>query len=410
MSVLGDKKVTYEDGASVDAFGRLRVSNPHTLFDSKQIYDNQPLFWDESLESGGGISAAHSAARASTIFTSTVSTAGKFTRQTFMRFNYQPGKSQLIFMTGIMNPSGGGNGVQRRIGLFDDDNGLFFEDDEGTMKVVTRSSSSGSAVDTKVASTAWNKDQLNGDGTSGVTIDWAKTQIFFFDFEWLGVGRVRFGVVIDGQPFYVHEFNNTNSLDVVYMSTPNLPLRYQMETTGVSGASTMECICASVMSEGGVAETGILHCSSTSGTHLDANVENTNYAVLGIRLKAAQLGATVSLVTAAIAEHQGNNNAEWQVVFNPTIAGSPSWSDITNSAVQEFKGATANTLSGGSIMASGFFASANKGGSSGEQLSNALLLGASIAGTRDVIVLAVRPVGGSSNLDIEGSLVWRESP
>ena len=100
----------YEDGPTIDAFGRLRVSNPTTIFDSKQIYDNQPLLWDESLESGGGITSSHDPNEAATTIGTTLNTAGQFTRQTFMRFNYQPGKSQSIFMTGILDPSGGGTG------------------------------------------------------------------------------------------------------------------------------------------------------------------------------------------------------------------------------------------------------------------------------------------------------------
>ena len=116
MTELRNNNIKAQDSFSIDAFGRWRTSDPLTLFDSKQIFDNQPLFWDESLESGGGISSSHSVNTASTVITSTDSTAGKFTRQTFMRFNYQSGKSQQIMMTGVLDRSGGGTGVQRRIG------------------------------------------------------------------------------------------------------------------------------------------------------------------------------------------------------------------------------------------------------------------------------------------------------
>ena len=275
------------DSPSIDAFARWRVSNPETLFDSKQIFDNQPLFWDEELESGAGITSAHSTATASTVITSTLNTAGTFTRQTFQRFNYQPGKSQLILITGILDRSGGGTGVQRRIGYFDDDNGLFFEDDEGTVKVVRRTSVTGTPVDNKVTQASWNLDVMDGTGASGITIDWTKTQIFFIDFEWLGVGRARMGLVVDGIPYYVHEFLNANVLDKVYMSTPNLPIRYQMVTTGSSPASTMEAICSSVMSEGGVDDLGVLrHQDSGSIAGLSTG---TTYAILGIRLKSTHV-------------------------------------------------------------------------------------------------------------------------
>ena len=402
--------VHYADSANLDSFGRLRVSNPLSLFDSKQILDNQPLFWDERLETGGGIASAHSVDTASTVLTSTLNTAGKFTRQTFMRFNYQPGKSSVIMMTGILDRSGGGTGVQRRLGYFDDDNGLFFEDDEGTIKVVRRTSVTGSAVDNKVAQASWNQDALDGTGPSGVTVDWTKTQIFYIDFEWLGTGRVRMGIVVNGQVIYVHYFQNANVLDKVFMSTPNLPVRVQMITTGSSPASTMENICATVITEAGIMDVGVLRYKSTEGTHVDAATQDTIYAIVGLRLKSTHLGSIITLLSASLAEHVGDKNAEWMLILNGTVAGTPTWANETNSALQTFTGATANTVTGGTILTGGYFSSDKKGGAEGEALNNALRLGAAIDGTVDEIVLAVRPVGGSSNIDIEGSLSWREVP
>lgn len=400
------------DSSNLDAFGRLRVSNPENLFDSKQIFDNQPLFWDESLESGADITSAHSVDTASTVITSTDSTAGKFTRQTFMRFNYQPGKSQLISMTGILDRSGGGTGVQRRIGMFDDDNGIFFEDDEGTIKLVRRTKVTGSVVDNKVSQTNWNIDKMDGTGVSGITVDWTKLQIFSLDFEWLGVGRVRMGLFIDGVLFYVHEFLNANLLDKVYMSTPNLPLRYQMITTGSSPVSTMECNCSTVMSEGGTNDLGVLRYKSTAGAHIDAATENTIYAIVGIRLKSTHFGATVKIINMSLAEHQGSKFYEWMLILNPTITGTFTYGNEANSAIQTAlgdPGVGATTVTNGTIITGGFASSAQKGGAEVIQdIENAIRLGADISGTVDTIVLCVRPVGGATNLDIEGSITWRE--
>jgi hypothetical protein len=409
MSRLQNVDIAAQDSTSVDAFGRWRVSEPHTVFDSKQIFDNQPLFWDESLESGAGITSTHSTDTASSVMSSTVETAGKFTRQTFMRFNYQSGKSQLILMTGVLDRSGGGTGVQRRIGMFDDDNGLFFEDDEGTVKVVRRTNVTGTAADNKVAQSSWNVDVMDGSGPSGVTADWTKTQIFCLDFEWLGVGRVRMGLVIGGVNYTVHEFLNANILDKVYMSTPNLPLRYQMITTSSSPTSTFESNCATVISEGGSTDLGILRYKSTGGTHVDANVENTIYAILGIRLKSTHIAETVKVVNISVAEHQGGKFYEWMLILNPTVAGTFTYGDEANSSVQTAIGTTSNTVTNGTIIDGGFAASAQKGGVTiATEIDNALRLGSKIDGTVDTKVLCVRPVGGATNLDIEGSLTWRE--
>ena len=58
--------VTTMGETSRDASGRLKVSQPATLFDSKQILDNGPLLWDESVVTGAG-TFTHSINKASTI-------------------------------------------------------------------------------------------------------------------------------------------------------------------------------------------------------------------------------------------------------------------------------------------------------------------------------------------------------
>lgn len=388
------------DGAGLDAFGRQRVSSPLTIFDSKQIFDNQPLFWDDQEESGSGTTSTHSAAAARTRIAVAATTAGKRTRQTFMRFNYQPGKSQLVVMTGLL--ANGGAGITAGMGLYDDNNGIFVRSVDGVMQVVRRTSTSGSAVDNAVAQSAWNVDPMDGTGPSGITLDPSTTQIFFLDIEWLGVGRVRCGWVVDGQFYVCHQFLNTNSLTEVYMSTANLPLRYQIENDGTGGTAYVDHICSTVISEGGVQDLGVLRWVSTAGTHIDANAADTLYGVIGIRLKSTAIGATVKLTTMSLLA-QTNDNFEWQLVLNPTVAGSPTFSDQTNSSVQTVVCDNTNTVTGGIAVAGGFVQS-----SSGvtEPLENAILLGASIAGDRDTIYLCARPL--TSNSDIEGGLGWRE--
>jgi hypothetical protein len=403
------------DGPGMDAFGRWRVSEPTTLFDSKLLgSDDAPLFWDESLESGAGITATTpTEAKPYIDLVSTNTTAGKFTRQTFRRFNYQPGKSQLILMTGVLElASGTKTGCERRIGYFDDNNGAFFESDAGTIGVTTRTNDSGSPSDTTVAQANWNLDNLDGDNDaanpSGVTADWTKAQIFVIDFQWLSVGRVRFGIEINGIVIYVHQHNVSNVTAIPWASTPNLPLRYQIITTSSSGVCSMRVICSSVLSEGGTEETGIVRHRGMLGTHTTAETENTLYALLGFRLKSTHLGVTIRFLEAAIQIQDANNKGEWIIVFNPTVAGTFTYGDITNSALQVAQGVTANTVTGGTHNGGGYVESGQKGGSATGELKTSEVLGAKIDGTRDEIVLCFRPIGGSSSVDVEGMMIWRE--
>lgn len=399
------------NNATGDAFGRLRVSEPTTLFDSKQIFDSQPLLWDDQETSGSGTGSSHSTNTAST--TMTVGTAaGTRVRQTFQSFNYQPGKSQLILLTGVIDKSGGGAGIIRRVGQFDANNGLFFEDNEGTLRVVRRTSTSGSPVDNAVAQSSWNIDPMDGTGPSGVTIDISKTNICVIQYEWLGVGAATFGFNIDGVTYPCHQFRNANNLTVVYMSTPNLPLRYEISNDGTGSASSLEHICASVMSEGGTQDLGQVRYASTGGTHVDLTSENTVYALIGIRLKSAYIGSAVKILNASIQLHTASHQCEWTIRLNPTVAGTFTYSDQTNSAVQIATGATANTVTGGTIISGGHIessgATGGKAGSEESELVNALRLGANIAGTVDTIVVCLMPIAGSSNVDAEAGITWQE--
>ena len=383
-----------------DAFARSRESSPETLFDSKQIFDNLPLFWDDQEVSGGGTGSTHSSDTASTAISVSDSTAGERVRQTYRRFNYQPGKSHLIMATFAGMDSS--TGITKEVGYFDSNNGIFLRSKGGYLYVVQRSSSSGAVVDTEVIQSQWNIDKLDSRGGSGKRLDISKSQILLIDLEWLGVGRVRVSFVIDGYIAYFHEFLNANNLSEVYMSTPNLPVRYGIANDGTGPAASLMTICSTVISEGGAQKTGIVRSASTGNTQVDANSADTLYAVIGIRLKSAYIGATVLIESMSMLS-ESNGEFEWSLWWNPTVAGTFTYADETNSAVQTAKGATANTVSGGYMIESGY---ANSDNAARSAISNALILGSAIDGTVDQIVLAVRTTG--ANADIQGTLVWRE--
>ncbi len=402
---------SFLDTPQLDAFGRLRVSDPETIFDSKMIFDKQPLFWDESEVSGSGTSGVYNQDKARLRMSVTASTAGKRVRQTFMRFNYEPGKSQLVYMTGRITSDASDTGIQTSLGLFDDDNGLFFTVDLGTPKVVRRSNDTGSVVDDEVSQTNWNLDKMDGTGPSAVTIDFEKSNIFFIDYEWLGVGRVRMGFVVNGVAYPCHQFLNVNVRNGVYMSTPNLPLRYEIRNNGTGGATDIDQICSTVISEGGTNSKGILRYSSLEENEIDANTIGTVYVVFGIRLKTTALGATVKLISQSMI-NETSDDYEWLILLNPTLANAVTFSDETNSVVQTATGDTVNNPSNttvtseGTRIAGGYVKSSGNAGDITIGVTNAILLGSAIDGTRDEIYLCVRPL--SSNADIRGGLVWRE--
>jgi hypothetical protein len=93
-------------GTNVDAFGRLRVSEPYTLFDSQSRFAADTQF--DTSTSGTG-SSTFNTNQASVSMSVTAGGVGSVVRQTYRSFPYQPGKGLLVLATFQMdNGTSGG--------------------------------------------------------------------------------------------------------------------------------------------------------------------------------------------------------------------------------------------------------------------------------------------------------------
>jgi hypothetical protein len=384
--------------ANFDAFGRLRVSNPTTVFDSKLVYDAQPLYWAEALTG----SATSTYDRPNARVTLAVGGVGKAIRQTRRFFTYQPGKSQLIFQT--FNANNVEANTIKRIGYFDELDGFFFELN-GTPMVgpglsfVRRSSSSNPTVSVPQAS--WNLDTLDGSGgpsnPSGVNLKANAVQVLVIDFEWLGVGSARMGFVINGAIIYAHRFDCANIQQNVYMQTPNLPLRYEIEADAL-GAGSLDCICGTVISEGGIEATGSAFGFYSPRTLNVAN--NASTTLLSIRHRAGFERITI-IPTQVGPLTAGNGASQWELLYEPTFAAPPAWATLRGFCEIDTPALVAPGTAGqvnpgsGTVIAAGVF-SQNSGAVNLLLRDTTLTLGADVAGTSDVISLVVTNVSGGA--------------
>ncbi len=227
---------------AVDAFGRQRVSNPLTLFDSSHRYHDNGL-WNTSTASGGA--AVFSPNEGLVNLNVNTTNGSQVLRETTKVFSYQPGKSLLILTTFVMSPAQ--NNLRQRVGYFGTDNGLYLQLNNYTLSFVERSIVTGVVTESVVDQSAWNVDKMNGTGPSGVTLDITKAQIMFMDIEWLGEGTVRLGFIIDGNFIVCHKFNHANLIPSTYITTATLPLRYEITNIGVTvNPSTLKQVCSTV--------------------------------------------------------------------------------------------------------------------------------------------------------------------
>jgi hypothetical protein len=399
-------------GTNLDAFGRLRVSTPLTLFDSSHRYRDNNLW--STIAIGAGTTYSFNQNQGLVELTVGVGSTASIIRETTKVFSYQPGKSLAIYNTFVLNPPK--QNLMQRVGYFGADNGIYLELDGATgntLYLVERSIVSGITSETRVAQSDWNVDTLLGTGISELTLDITKAQILWMDIEWLGLGTVRAGFIINGRFIHCHSFHHANIINSTYISTASLPLRYEITNTGITtSSSTMKQVCSTVISEGGYELRGLQQAVNTPIT---APVDlpspaGTYYPVISIRLKTSpnRLDAIVILTALSIMGIGNGPEYNWQVIASATTSGGTWVSAGVDSAV-EYK-IDGGTVSGGRILASGFFSATNQSSTSVDILKEALfkfqLERNGLTGTPYELTLVCAT--NSAGADVFASLDWEE--
>lgn len=403
MSYLFNNKIGFED-AAIDSFARLKVATPLTVFDSQHRYKDNGK-WDTLATNGG--TAAHDGNESSVKLTVGITAGAGVVRETRTVFPYQPGKSLLILNTFAMGD--GKPGLTQRVGYYGNQNGVYLEQG-GTSGVslafVLRSNTSGSTGETRVYQHEWNSDRFDGSGASGRTLDATKGNILWTDVEWLGVGDVRCGFIVDGRPVLAHTFHNDNINPTTYMTTACLPIRYEIFNGSTTGStSTMRQICSSVISEGGYSGRSVRH---TAGVGLTAaagmkTLANSGvyYPVLSMRLQSTRLDSVV--IPTQIEIIAGTKGIyHYRLLLNAELTA-PSWQAHPSGTV-EFDSA-ASGFSGGTEIGGGLFTELGSGGLQGPDSFN-YQMGRSIGGTADTVTLVVASHG--QNQTVSALFGWEE--
>ena len=393
-----------------DAFGRTRVSNPLTLFDSSHRYRDNDL-WSQLVVGTGSTVGFVTAQGLINIGIGTTS-GSSVIRETTKVFSYQPGKSLLVLNTFVMNSPK--ENLRQRVGYFGVDNGMYLQVSgigSTSVSFVERSLSTG--TETVVPQTEWNIDKLDGTGVSGYTLDISKAQILWMDIEWLGLGTVRVGFVINGEFIHCHSFHHANIIESTYMTTASLPLRYEIANTGITtSSSTLKQVCSTVISEGGYELRGLQQAVNTPIT---APVDlpspaGTYYPVISIRLKSSPNRLDAIVISTALSIIGTGNGPlyNWQLRGSTTTSGGTWVSAGVDSSV-EYK-IDGGTVSGGRILASGFFSSSNQSQVSVDILKEALfkfqLERNGLTGTPYEITLVC--ASDTAGADVFASLDWEE--
>jgi hypothetical protein len=387
-------------GNNLDAFGRLRVSNPFTLFDSALNGERKYQF-SSATATGGTVTFNYNANVRQLNVTST--SGSQVIRESLQVFPYQPGKSLLIMNSYV--PAAPQANLRQRIGFFSVQNGVYFEQAGLTSNFVIRSSSTGAVVEDRVPQNLWNTDRLDGTGPSGITMNKTAGQIFYCDVEWLGAGTVRCGFVINGSFITCHQFQHANdpAYTTTYMGTSTLPVRIEITNTGVTtGPNTLQQICSTVISEGGYTPTTNTYAAGTGVTTVRLSTAGTLYPIVSLRLNSSYLNSVVYLAQVDILSPTVNYY-RWSILKDATLTGATWASASSTTRVDVDTSATAVT--GGIEIQSGYASSRETAQLIG---TNALRdqLGRTLQGVSDTWTLALTAT--NNNADVLAQLGWQE--
>ena len=390
---------TESSTGGIDAFGRQQVAQPYTLFDSQHRYAANNKFWTSTATNG---TTSHDANSSLVNMTVTDEDGSEVVMESTKVFPYQPGKALEIFATFTMNA--GQTGLRQRIGYFGSDNGVFIEKDGEDVYLVLRSSITGSAVDTRIAQSNWNVDTLDGTGDSKLTLDFDTSQILFIDIEWLGVGTVRAGFVVNGAFVIAHKFHHANSITGTYMTTAALPVRYEItNTAATAGGATLKHICSTVISSGGFTPKGRSYLAGRGLTYYTMPTSGTFYHLASIKLNSSRLDDVIipdfiNVLT------DSNQNIQYKLVLNATFSSSLSFTTHANGSVDYSTTDTA-VSSSGTELTTGFIVNKGESGTfSKEQLLEIQLSRQN--GTADTLSLIA--TADSNNVTVTGNISWIE--
>lgn len=381
-------------GTNLDAFGRLRISEPFTLFDSQNRYIDGEQF--SSLTATGG-NVVYVANESSFNLNVSSTNGSSVIRQSKTVQAYQPGKSLLTMNTFAMATLKAN--LRQRVGYFTEGNGIYFEANGTSLFLVIRSSTTGVVVEERIPQANWNGNTL----LSGTVLDPTLTQIFWNDVEWLGVGNVRAGFVINGQFIVCHTFQHANQPGntTVYMTTATLNPRYEItNTAGTSGNSTMKQICSTVISEGGFTPTTKIGYVTNTTDVTRVSTANTLTSLCSIRLNPAYPDAVVvpaQIDLLLIDVRYG----QFQLIENATFT--TSWSNVAGSVVQT--SVHSNTITDGTLVYAGLTSSRDAVEIS-EDIKKRLQLWRDAAGTTSTLTLAVAYT--QANSDLLWKFGWEE--
>ena len=306
LSTLGENQVSYShDDFTIDSFERVRVSQPTNVFEytfGAILPATVTTIWETGTTGTASTDALTTNLYGFNIGMPVNTVSGRW-YQSINHVRYQPGVSTVMRFTFCFGAGALLTANQRdRLGMFTDTtaamtgaagDGVFLENDAGAVFAVRRYMTQGTGSEERVAQSSWNLNRMNGAGDVAdssrniVTLNWTKAQHLVIEYQWLGVGTIRFGFETGVNGIvWVHEFVSVNALTEAWSRTGAFPVRFESYNYGVAATHSTTFINVVVQQEGNPSDIRPWRYFSgdSGGTgKLGGVTANTLYPLLGMR-------------------------------------------------------------------------------------------------------------------------------
>jgi len=226
-------------GINLDAWGKQKVAQDFSLLHGMFTYDIPLATWKEEhndVEEIGSFTDATSL-NGKLHLTSTATPGQTRALRSFAHPRYEPNRGHLYSVSMFLpDPTNDG---YRDFGLFTKESGYFFRLKSDGLYACRRTTANSTTTDTEEPITV------------PFDIDFAKGNIYDIQFQWRGVGNIKFfiGNAVTGTSELVHTMSLLNTLTELSTFNPALPIAFQCEN--VTDEVVIEAGCVDATSEGG---------------------------------------------------------------------------------------------------------------------------------------------------------------
>lgn len=377
------------------AFGEVAVINPTPVVQASFVYNVNADVIKTTTTGSGTVTQSESMAVLQT--TAAASSSAKIETKRFIK--YRPGQGVVIRGTALFT-TGAANSEQL-FGAGDDADGLFFGYNGTSFGIMSRYD----GTDAWIAQASWNGDLMDGTGgssnPSGQNLDPTKGNVFQIRFQWLGFGRIEFGIedAVTGRFVTVHSIQYANANTVPSLLNPSFPILWSVENTTNATNMTLKGASCCAEIEGQIKLLGPTNAIGNTKTAVTTTLTN----IITIRNKSTFASITnrspINILKYSLSV-DGNKPAEFQLIKNTTLGGTPSYTDIsTNTSVVDYDTA-GTTITGGQVIDFATLAAAGSTSEVGTSTTDIVLL------PGETLTLAVNAT--ATTTDVTAAIRWVE--